>query len=85
MRVIDGRIIADSEDFHLARNEMHVNEVGEYIVFRVLTDKGHLCAKAVLKSEPSEVIREVGMIVVAEAELDNAIAEGPLARYAVKA
>lgn len=67
MRVVDGALIADNEDYHIERDTMHVNEFGDYVVFRCLTGDGQLFGAAVPRTDTVETQLHVGAVVMAAA------------------
>lgn len=66
-----GRLVADNEDYNIPVNELQVDTMGDLVVFRVLTEERHLYCAAIHKAEPDAAIRDVGAIVVAQAQTDG--------------
>lgn len=65
-------LIADNEDMHLARNELHINDIyaqglGRFTVFRVLTDDNQLFGAAIEESRPLHEKMALGQVVVQRA------------------
>lgn len=52
MKLVDGKVIATSEDYLLHPNELHVHEIGDYVAFRILTENGQFFAACIDKDAP---------------------------------
>lgn len=66
-----GKLVATNDDYRIPVNTLDVQEVGDLVVFRVLTDKQDLYAAAIGKSEPDAAIKDVGAMVIAQARTDG--------------
>lgn len=67
-----GKLLITRDDYTIPVNTLSVQEVGDLVAFRVLTDEGDLYAAAIAKSEPDAAIEDVGAMVIAQARTNGA-------------
>ena len=83
MRLMNGKLIVDNEDYRLPVNTLDVKEVDGHVVFRCLTEDHQLFGAVVAKEEPDDVILSVGQLVVMRAGTApvHELTFAPLARF----